>query len=99
MQKFGMLFQGAALFDSLPVWENVAFRLLQIERLGRGEARAKAIETLGMVGLGAPSPTCRRPSFRAACKSGSGLPARLPRSPRSCSSTSRPRASTRSWRT
>jgi phospholipid/cholesterol/gamma-HCH transport system ATP-binding protein len=52
MQKFGMLFQGAALFDSLPVWENVAFRLLQIERLGRSEARAKAIETLGMVGLG-----------------------------------------------
>jgi phospholipid/cholesterol/gamma-HCH transport system ATP-binding protein len=51
MQKFGMLFQGAALFDSLPVWENVAFRLLQIERLGRSEARAKAIETLGMVGL------------------------------------------------
>jgi phospholipid/cholesterol/gamma-HCH transport system ATP-binding protein len=52
MQKFGMLFQGAALFDSLPVWENVAFRLLQIERLGRHEAREKAIETLGMVGLG-----------------------------------------------
>jgi phospholipid/cholesterol/gamma-HCH transport system ATP-binding protein len=52
MQKFGMLFQGAALFDSLPVWENVAFRLLQIERLGRHEARAKAIDTLGMVGLG-----------------------------------------------
>jgi phospholipid/cholesterol/gamma-HCH transport system ATP-binding protein len=53
MQKFGMLFQGAALFDSLPVWENVAFRLLQIERLGRAAAREKAIETLGMVGLGA----------------------------------------------
>jgi len=52
LQKFGMLFQGAALFDSLPVWENVAFRLLQIERLGRAEARARAIETLGMVGLG-----------------------------------------------
>jgi phospholipid/cholesterol/gamma-HCH transport system ATP-binding protein len=53
MQKFGMLFQGAALFDSLPVWENVAFRLLQIERLGRPEARARAVETLGMVGLNA----------------------------------------------
>src|SRR5919106_6281298 len=51
MQKFGMLFQGAALFDSLPVWENVAFRLLQIERLGRREARAKAIATMAMVGL------------------------------------------------
>jgi phospholipid/cholesterol/gamma-HCH transport system ATP-binding protein len=52
MHKFGMLFQGSALFDSLPVWENVAFRLLQIERLARAEARAKAVETLGMVGLG-----------------------------------------------
>ena len=37
MQKFGMLFQGAALFDSLPVWENVAFGLIQ----GRGMARAQ----------------------------------------------------------
>jgi phospholipid/cholesterol/gamma-HCH transport system ATP-binding protein len=53
MQRFGMLFQGSALFDSLPVWQNVAFRLLQIERLGRPAAREKAIETLGMVGLGA----------------------------------------------
>jgi phospholipid/cholesterol/gamma-HCH transport system ATP-binding protein len=51
MRKFGMLFQGAALFDSLPVWENVAFRLLQTERLGRREARAKAIATMAMVGL------------------------------------------------
>jgi phospholipid/cholesterol/gamma-HCH transport system ATP-binding protein len=53
MHKFGMLFQGAALFDSLPVWENVAFRLLQIERLGRQEARTKAIATMAMVGLSA----------------------------------------------
>jgi phospholipid/cholesterol/gamma-HCH transport system ATP-binding protein len=53
MQKFGMLFQGAALFDSLPVWENVAFGLLNIQRLGRGEAKERAIETLGRVGLGA----------------------------------------------
>jgi phospholipid/cholesterol/gamma-HCH transport system ATP-binding protein len=53
MQKFGMLFQGAALFDSLPVWENVAFGLLNIQRLGRDEAKERAIETLGQVGLGA----------------------------------------------
>jgi phospholipid/cholesterol/gamma-HCH transport system ATP-binding protein len=51
MHKFGMLFQSAALFDSLPVWQNVAFGLLQVKRLGRAEARAKAVETLGMVGL------------------------------------------------
>jgi phospholipid/cholesterol/gamma-HCH transport system ATP-binding protein len=51
MRKFGMLFQGAALFDSISVWENVAFGLIQ----GRGMARAKAkniaIEKLAKVGL------------------------------------------------
>jgi phospholipid/cholesterol/gamma-HCH transport system ATP-binding protein len=52
MQKFGMLFQSAALFDSLPVWENVAFGLLNIKKLGRAEARERSIETLGRVGLG-----------------------------------------------
>jgi len=51
MHKFGMLFQGAALFDSLPVWENVAFGLLQIDRLPRREAKQKAIENLRAVGL------------------------------------------------
>jgi phospholipid/cholesterol/gamma-HCH transport system ATP-binding protein len=50
--KVGMLFQGAALFDSLPVWENVAFGLLAIEKLPRAAARARAIETMGQVGLG-----------------------------------------------
>ena len=33
--KIGMLFQGAALFDSLPVWENVAFGVLQTRDIGR----------------------------------------------------------------
>ena len=51
MQKFGMLFQGAALFDSLPVWENVAFGLLQVKKVPRAEARVRAIEVLGQVGL------------------------------------------------
>jgi phospholipid/cholesterol/gamma-HCH transport system ATP-binding protein len=50
--KFGMLFQGAALFDSLPVWENVAFGLLAGRRVDRKEARERAVRTLGMVGLG-----------------------------------------------
>ena len=49
--RVGMLFQGAALFDSMPVWENVAFRLLNADRLPRAEARARAIETLDMVRL------------------------------------------------
>ena len=52
-RKFGMLFQGGALFDSLPVWENVAFGLIQREHISRKEAKARAIETLGKVGLSA----------------------------------------------
>jgi phospholipid/cholesterol/gamma-HCH transport system ATP-binding protein len=53
LRKFGMLFQGAALFDSLPVWENVAFGLIQGRGLGRTEARKIAVEKLAKVGLGA----------------------------------------------
>jgi len=50
-KKFGMLFQGAALFDSLPVWENVAFGLIQGDNMPRKEAHERAIATLGKVGL------------------------------------------------
>ncbi len=53
MSKFGMLFQGGALFDSLPIWENVAFRLIQGAGMDRDEAREKAQEKLRQVGLGA----------------------------------------------
>jgi len=52
LRKFGMLFQGSALFDSLPVWENVAFGLIQGRRMERAKARDKAIEKLAQVGLG-----------------------------------------------
>lgn len=52
--QMGMLFQGAALFDSLPVWQNVAFRLMRgPKRLSRADARALAIDKLARVGLGA----------------------------------------------
>ncbi len=55
--RIGMLFQNAALFDSLPVWENVAFGLLAGQRggvrMGRAEARVEAVRLLGLVGLGA----------------------------------------------
>jgi phospholipid/cholesterol/gamma-HCH transport system ATP-binding protein len=51
--KFGMLFQGSALFDSLPVWRNVAFKLLQAQGVPRKEAKERAIATLASVGLGA----------------------------------------------
>ena len=50
-RKFGMLFQGAALFDSLPVWENVAFGLLAEKRVDRDEAEEIAIAKLAQVGL------------------------------------------------
>lgn len=49
--KFGMLFQGGALFDSLPVWENVAFGLIQGGHMKRKDAKQRAIETLAQVGL------------------------------------------------
>jgi phospholipid/cholesterol/gamma-HCH transport system ATP-binding protein len=53
LARFGMLFQGAALFDSMTVWQNVAFRLLR-GRLKRPKAaaRAVAVEKLRRVGLG-----------------------------------------------
>ena len=49
--EIGMLFQNAALFDSLPVWENVTFGLLARKRLSRRDARAQAGEILAQVGL------------------------------------------------
>ena len=51
-RKFGMLFQGAALFDSLPVWENVAFGLLAEKQHSRHDARDVARVKLTQVGLG-----------------------------------------------
>ncbi len=51
LRKFGMLFQGAALFDSLPVWENVAFGLIQGRGVPRAKARDIAIQKLAKVGL------------------------------------------------
>ena len=50
--KMGMLFQGGALFDSLSVWENVAFGLLENQKMPRRQAREKAVEVLRQVGLG-----------------------------------------------
>ena len=52
LARFGMLFQGGALFDSLPVWQNVAFRLLRgTLKRPKPEAREIAIEKLRRVGL------------------------------------------------
>ena len=52
LARFGMLFQGGALFDSLPVWQNVAFRLLRGSlKRPRNEAHEIAVEKLRRVGL------------------------------------------------
>ena len=51
--RIGMLFQNGALFDSLPVWENVCFKLLAQKRISRARARDKAAEVLAQVGLAA----------------------------------------------
>lgn len=51
MEKFGFLFQGGALFDSLPIWENVAFRLLNQQKMPRQQAREVALRKLKAVGL------------------------------------------------
>ncbi len=51
-RKFGMLFQAAALFDSLTVWENVAFGLIQGRGMNRTEAKKIALQKLAKVGLG-----------------------------------------------
>lgn len=50
LSRFGMLFQGGALFDSMPVWQNIAFRLI-LSGVSTDEARALAIEKLRRVGL------------------------------------------------
>ncbi len=53
LRHFGMLFQGGALFDSLPVWRNVAFRLLEARRpMSPRAAHALAVAKLARVGLG-----------------------------------------------
>ena len=56
-----MLFQGAALFDSLSVWENIAFRLTQAEGVGQKVARERALTMLDAVGL-EPTLADRRPA-------------------------------------
>ncbi|WP_426956527.1 ABC transporter ATP-binding protein [Muricoccus radiodurans] len=53
LDRTGMLFQNGALFDSLPVWENVCFKLLARRRISRAAARDKAAEALASVGLAA----------------------------------------------
>ena len=52
-RRFGMTFQFGALFDSLPIWENVTFRLRQQQTMTRQQARDLAAETITQLGLAA----------------------------------------------
>ena len=51
MRRCGMLFQGGALFDSLKVWENVAFGLIQVQQMSKVQAKELALRKLAAVGL------------------------------------------------
>ncbi len=53
LRQFGVLFQRGALFDSLPVWRNVAFGLIEGRGVSSSKAKAVALEKLAQVGLGA----------------------------------------------
>ncbi|MEM1106572.1 MAG: ATP-binding cassette domain-containing protein [Pseudomonadota bacterium] len=57
--RVGMLFQSAALFDSLTVWENVAFRLIHADGMGRRDAKDRAVDALKKVRLGASAADLR----------------------------------------
>ena len=52
-RRFGMTFQFGALFDSLPIWENITFRLRQQQTMTRQQARDLAAETITQLGLAA----------------------------------------------
>jgi phospholipid/cholesterol/gamma-HCH transport system ATP-binding protein len=61
MAKFGMLFQGGALFDSLTVWENITFAVRRRDKLSKSQAHELAIQKLKQVGL-TPEVASQRPS-------------------------------------
>jgi phospholipid/cholesterol/gamma-HCH transport system ATP-binding protein len=94
--RYGFVFQGAALFDSLTIAENIAFPLREHTRIPAAEIRRITESLVAEVGCRARcSP--RSPSrFPGGCGSGLGWPARWPSIRISCSTTSRPRASIRS---
>jgi len=53
LRQTGVLFQNGALFDSMPIWENVAFQLLYVRHMPGAKARTVATDALAKVGLGA----------------------------------------------
>jgi phospholipid/cholesterol/gamma-HCH transport system ATP-binding protein len=98
LARFGMLFQGGALFDSMPVWQNVAFRLLRGRQAPQGRgARDRHRETAPR-GAGPDVADLYPAELSGGMQKRAASRAPSPPSPRSSSSTSPPPASTRSWR-
>ena len=95
--QIGMLFQNGALFDSLPVWENVAFGLLARHKVSRAEAPNAPLRSWRSSGWRRAWGSWRRRNFRAGCKNAWRWPARSPRNRISCFLTSRRPGSIRSW--
>lgn len=96
--KMGMLFQGGALFDSLSVWENVAFGLIENQKWNRKDAKNEAVRVLRQVGL-APDVADLSPSeLSGGMQKRVSLARRLPPNRKSSFLTSRPRDLTRLWR-
>ena len=101
MKKFGMLFQGAALFDSLKVWEKCRLRPDSGRAHGpRRGARRRDRQVGKMSAWRRRSATCFRRSFPAACRKRVALARAIASDPEIIFfSMSRPPASTRSWAT
>lgn len=93
--KMGMLFQGGALFDSLSVWQNVAFGLIENQNMPKKQAKNEAIRVLRQVGLAPDVAVCRRRNFPAVCRSASVWPVPLPPNRKSSFSMNRPPGLTR----
>ena len=51
LKKFGVAFQGNALFDSLKIWENISFKLIQTQKLSNKEIKDKVKHSMDLVGL------------------------------------------------
>ena len=97
--RFGMLFQYGGLFDGMPVWQNIAFKQLQAGKISERDAREMAADKLSIVNLGPEVGDLYPAELSAACRNVSVWRARLRRTPKSCSWTSRRRVSIRSCAT
>ena len=97
--KMGMLFQGGALFDSLSVWENVAFSLIENRNLNKNQAKIEAIRVLRQVGL-APDVADLSPSeLSGGMQKRVGLARAIITKPEIIFLMNRPPVLTRLWRT